>query len=132
MKEIDFYSGFEGEPSVVLYGNDEVIYIWNGYFTPIMDIMLEVEVNKFGSAFGMVAEWHTCTGWCEDSSKCKVENLDAEIDAFSRFDWEKFNKPQYEHINDDWKNVCRKVHEEMLKLFKKAKEQEFDVYIESD
>lgn len=56
MKEIDFYSGFEGEPSVVLYGNDEVIYIWNGYFTPIMDIMLEVEVNEFGSAFGRHTE----------------------------------------------------------------------------
>lgn len=42
-----------------------------GYFSPIMDVLLQVENTYRDSAFGIVAQWTALTGWCDVDSKKK-------------------------------------------------------------
>lgn len=48
-----------------------------GCFSPLMAVLLQVENTYRDSAFGIVAQWTTLTGWCGvDSKKTRVENLE--------------------------------------------------------
>lgn len=131
-KIIDFYSGFEGETEIRLYGN-YVLSIWSGYFDPIMEVLLKIE-NRYkedGSAFGIVAEWTTLTGWCSwDAKKEKIRNLEEEIYAFSQFDLKELEGEEYNYISKKWKQTIKEVSAAIVKLLKEAKENNTEVYIE--
>ena len=129
---IDFYSGFEGEGEVRIYGDNTVISIWNGYFDPIMGVLFEIEkaYREDASAFGVVAEYTTCTGWSGiTNGKHKINNLDDEIYAFSQFDSSMLERIN-DHMNDHWKSKIISVHKAILELLKSAHEKNIDVYIE--
>lgn len=133
MEVIDFYSGFEGEKEIRIYSNNVVLSIWDGYFSPIMEILLEVENNYKDSVFGIVAEWTTLTGWCGiDDRKTKIQNLNDEIKAFSKFDINILESKKYSYITDDWKKEINNVHKAILKLLKNAEKNNIDVYIWED
>lgn len=131
-KIIDFYSGFEGETEIRLYGN-YVLSIWSGYFDPIMEVLLKIE-NRYkedGSAFGIVAEWTTLTGWCSwEAKKEKIRNLEEEIYAFSQFDLKELEGEEYNYISKKWKQTIKEVSAAIVKLLKEAKENNTEVYIE--
>ena len=131
MEIIDFYSGFEGEKEIRIYVNNTVLSIWDGYFSPIMEVLLKVENNYKDSAFGIVAEWTTLTGWCNSNGKkTKIQNLKDEIEAFSKFDMNMLERKEYIYLTNDWKKEIYNVHKEILKLLRAAKENKLDVYIE--
>lgn len=43
-----YYSGFEGEPELVLVNGENKLIIWIGYFEAILDALLETNVEKKG------------------------------------------------------------------------------------
>lgn len=127
---IDFYSGFEGESEIRLSG-PYTIGIWAGYFSPIMDVLLQAENIYRDSAFGIVAQWTTLTGWCDvDSKKTRVENLEEEAEAFSKFTAESLETQEFNYMSGEWKEKVTEVQKEILRLFQAAEEQKLDVYIE--
>lgn len=129
-KLFDFYSGFEGEKEIRLYGIN-TLSIWDGYFGPIMDVLLDQENVYLDSAFGIVAEWVTLTGWCDIfSEKRKVLNLDDEIFAFSQFDFGKLKNVEFDYMDDEWKQKINNVQLAILELFIDARNKNCEVYIE--
>lgn len=77
---IDFYCGFNGEGEVILYADNGEMHIWDGYFGPIMNCALDKEVAEYKEAFGVVAQYQTCTGWCDVSAdKTVVESPEREL-----------------------------------------------------
>ena len=129
-KLIDFYSDFEGEGEVRIYGTD-TLSIWDGYFDPIMAVMLEIEVSYRGAAFGIVADFHTCAGWSSiQGGKHKVLNINEEIHAFSQFDCKKLDNTEYSKIDNEWKQKIINVHTAILELLSDAQKNNLDVFIE--
>ena len=128
-KLIDFYSGFEGDGEVIIYGAD-TISIWDGYIDPILGVLLKVEndYREDGAAFGIVYDWVTCTGWNGITfDKHLVMNLEDEIYAFSQFDITLLDEMEY---NGRWKQKIIDVHKAILELFIDAQEKNIDVYIQ--
>lgn len=130
-KCIDFYNGFEGEKEIKLYGM-ETLSIWDGYFTPIMQALFNIEIAEKGSAWGIIKEWQTCTGWCDIfSEKTKIQNLDDEINIFSKFNIIHLENTEYNDISDDWRQKILEVNHAILQLFSNAKENNCEVFIEA-
>ncbi len=127
MKMIDFYSGFEGEPEIVICSSNIELRIWVGYFDPIMEILFDLELTCFNEAVGIAAQWCICTDWWE---KTVIDHLDREISILQKVDLDKLNDEKYHYISDDWKSEIKEVFSKMLTLFENAKLHEEKVYIE--
>lgn len=129
-KIIDFYSGFEGESEIQLSG-PYTIWIWDGYFSPLMDVLLQIENTYRDSAFGIVAQWAALTGWCDIySRKTKIDNLEEEAEAFSKFTDKSLESQEFSHMSREWKEKVVEVQQEIIRLFQSAREQGLDVFIE--
>ena len=80
-----YYDGFEGEPEIqFIYkkGNDtEILTIWEGYFDPIMRLMLPDEQGWTGLAYC----YNMYTGWYEDSPWV-IEDLQIALKQFESID----------------------------------------------
>ena len=70
MKNITFYKGFEGEPSLKLSQKDKdgiiktELLLWVGYFDEILQL---INPSKDGNWEGVTKFYHTETGWYDES-----------------------------------------------------------------
>lgn len=63
---IDFYTGFEGEPELIISTKkdensaDIIIKLWIGFFDSILE---KIPPNEQGEWQGVPLHYHLCTGW---------------------------------------------------------------------
>lgn len=79
MKNIDLYSGFEGEPELVFFVEDKTghIYlklkIWIGFFDKILE---KIKPESNGAWEGVPFFYHTQTGWYDEENwRCEYVEL---------------------------------------------------------
>jgi hypothetical protein len=78
ISEMDFYTGFEGEPKLiftqVLDNREEQLMMWEGYFDTIMD---KVDVSSTDEWTGIAYYYHLCLGcWGEEEENWQVPNVE--------------------------------------------------------
>jgi len=121
-KIIDFYCGYNGEAEVILYADNEEMHIWDGYFNPIMDCALAKEVAEYKEAFGVVAQYHTCTGWCDVSAdKTIVMAPERELEVLKSLDITGYVNSYRSNMSQDYKKEVIEVHDALVKFFREAK-----------
>lgn len=75
--EIDFYTGFEGEPELVFTQvvNDykKIFRLWEGYFDTIIQ---HISVSTDGNWKGLAYHYHLCLGcWGDDQKDWQIPNI---------------------------------------------------------
>lgn len=121
-KIIDFYCGYNGEAEVILYADNEEMHIWDGYFIPIMNCALAKEVSEYKEAFGVVAQYQTCTGWCDVSAdKTVVEAPERELAVLKSLDIEGYLNRYRANMEEFCKKEVVEVHEALVNFFREAK-----------
>lgn len=125
---IDFFCGYNGEVEVILYADNGEMHIWDGYFSPIMDCALAKEVAEYEEAFGVVAQYHTCTGWCDvKAEKTVVKAPERELAVLKSLDIEGYLNYYRTNMSEDYKKEVVEVHEALIDFFRQAQGM---VYIE--
>lgn len=94
-KEFDFYTGYEGEPELVIsqedvHGNSKtVIRLWVGFFDSIMEL---IKPNAQGEWEGVVLYYHTATGWYE-ISPWRCDDVPLLIDQLESIERQELDSP---------------------------------------
>lgn len=119
-KAQDFYTGFEGEPGIVLFfresnGQKVLLRMWIGYFDSIMEA---IQPNKNGWR-GLSYYYHTDTGWFEETPWRIPDLGDALIDLQS------VNKTELEQ-------ETLVVYQNIFELLQKAHSSDGEVWIVYD
>ncbi len=99
-KNIDHYSGFEGEPEIqfmsISKNNEKIIlHIWGGYFNSIMD---SIEASKEGWK-GLAYFYHLHEGWYEEDL-WQIKDIDAAIKEFKEINRANFQPQEHKILEN--------------------------------
>lgn len=85
----DYYTGFEGHPSIVIKiegkiesehkGRSYRMELWNGYFTSLIEL---IKPSLDGNWEGLALYYHTDTGWY-DEDNWPLDNVKLAMDQLS-------------------------------------------------
>lgn len=86
-----------------------------------MNCALDKEVAEYKEAFGVVAQYQTCTGWCDcNAEKTVVEEPERELAILKSLDIEGYLKRYRANMSENYKKKVVEVYEALVKFFREV------------
>lgn len=117
--EIDFYTGFEGEPELIFLQKtancEKILRLWEGYFDTMMQ---QVSLSSNGEWTNLAYYYHLCLGcWGEEVENWQIPNIESVIDQLKKI----------QLMADDSQSIPSL--QALIIFLKEANEQSISVYI---
>ncbi|MCP1226126.1 hypothetical protein [Sebaldella sp. S0638] len=126
-----YYKGYDdlGEQAIQFFfengSDEEILYIWEGYFSAIMH-GIPFKNEYF---YGLIKEYHEVTGWYDD--KWEVPDITSAVNQLKYFDAEILKQPdiKYDIFEPE---LLYEILGRIIQFLERAKDLNCKIYMERD